>query len=124
MQRFYYAETDAPKYHQVYQKLVRIMKDYSPKTWMKSIDEGVIDFHGMEPTLNGRSLVDIGYEIKQRVRDEIGDWMKINIGISMNVFLAKQAAGWHKPDGLDVIDYKNLKKFYAERTLLDLTGHS
>lgn len=119
---FIMLETDAPKYHQVYQKLVRIMKDYSPKTWMKSIDEGVIDFHGMEPTLNGRTLADIGYEIKQRVRDEIGDWMKINVGIGTNVFLAKQAAGWHKPDGLDVIDHKNLKKFYAERTLLDLTG--
>lgn len=119
---FIMLETDAPKYHQVYQKLVRIMKDYSPKTWMKSIDEGVIDFHGMEPTLNGRTLVDIGYEIKQRVRDEIGDWMKINVGIGTNVFLAKQAAGWHKPDGLDVIDHKNLKKFYAEHTLLDLTG--
>ena len=119
---FIMLETDAPKYHQVYQKLVRIMKDYSPKMWMKSIDEGVIDFHGMEPTLNGRTLVDIGYEIKQRVRDEIGDWMKINVGIGTNVFLAKQAASWHKPDGLDVIDHRNLKKFYAERTLLDLTG--
>lgn len=119
---FIILETDAPKYHQVYQKLVRIMKDYSPKTWMKSIDEGVIDFHGMEPVLQGRSLVEIGYEIKQRVCDEIGDWMKINIGIGPNIFLAKQAAGWHKPDGLDVIDHRNLKNFYAERTLLDLTG--
>ena len=119
---FIILETDAPKYHQVYQKLVRIMQDYSPKTWMKSIDEGVIDFHGMEPTLKGRTLVDIGYEIKQRVRDEIGDWMKINVGIGPNVFLAKQAAGWHKPDGLDVIDHHNLKQFYAERSLLDLTG--
>jgi len=119
---FIMLETDAPKYHRVYEKLVRIMKDYSPKTFMKSIDEGVIDFHGLEPTLKGRSLVDIGYEIKQRVKDEIGDWMKINIGIAPNIFLAKQAAGWHKPDGLDVIDHKNLKKYYAEMKLTDLTG--
>jgi DNA polymerase-4 len=119
---FVILETDAPKYHRVYQKLVAIMLDYSPKTWMKSIDEGVIDFHGMEPVLKGRSLVDIGYEIKQRVKDEIGDWMRINIGIAPNVFLAKQAAGWHKPDGLDVIDHRNLKEYYAQMKLTDLTG--
>lgn len=120
--QFIILETDAPKYHRVYQKLVRIMQDYSPKTWMKSIDEGVIDFHGMEPVLKGRSLVDIGYEIKQRVRDEIGDWMKVNVGIAPNIFLAKQAAGWHKPDGLDVIDHRNLEAYYAEQSLLDLSG--
>jgi len=119
---FIMLETDAPKYHRVYQKLVNIMKDYSPKIRMKSIDEGVIDFHGMEPTLNGKTLVDIGYEIKQRVKDEIGDWMRINIGIAPNIFLAKQAAGWHKPDGLDVIDYKNLKSYYSQMKLTDLTG--
>lgn len=119
---FIMLETDAPKYHVVYKKLVAIMKDYSPKIKMKSIDEGIIDFHGMEPVLNGRSLVDIGYEIKQRVRDEIGDWMRINIGIGTNMFLAKQAAGWHKPDGLDVLDHHNLKSYYDEMRLTDLSG--
>jgi DNA polymerase-4 len=98
------------------------MQSYSPNTKMKSIDEGVIDFHGVEATLKGRSLEEIGYEIKQRVRDEIGDWMKINIGIGTNRFLAKQAAGWHKPDGLDKIDHTNLLDFYAQVKLTDLTG--
>lgn len=119
---FVILETDAPKYHQVYQKLVKIMRDYSPKIRMKSIDEGVIDFHGMEPVLNSRTLEQIGYEIKQRVKDEIGDWMRINIGIAPNIFLAKQAAGWHKPDGLDTIDHHNLIEYYKDKKLTDLTG--
>ena len=119
---FVILETDAPKYHRVYQKLIAIMRDYSPKIRMKSIDEGIIDFHGMEPVLQGRSLVDIGYEIKQRVKDEIGDWMRINVGIAPNIFLAKQAAGWHKPDGLDVIDHTNLKEYYSQMKLTDLNG--
>jgi DNA polymerase-4 len=89
---------------------------------MKSIDEGIIDFHGMEPVLNGRTLKDIGYEIKQRVKDDIGDWMKINIGIGTNRFLAKQAAGWHKPDGLDKIDHTNLLSYYKLIELTDLNG--
>lgn len=119
---FVLLETDPPKYNAVYQKLIRIMQSYSPKIKMKSIDEGIIDFHGMEPVLKGRTLEEIGYEIKQRVREEIGDWMKINIGIGTNRFLAKQAAGWHKPDGLDKIDHTNLIAYYKEMELTDLSG--
>jgi len=119
---FVILETDAPKYHKVYQKLITIMQDYSPKITMKSIDEGVIDFHGCEPILKGRTLQDVGYEIKQRVKDDIGDWMRINVGIGPNRFLAKQAAGWHKPDGLDTIDHRNLLDFYKTQELTDLTG--
>lgn len=115
-------ETDAPKYHKVYKKLIKIMQDYSPNTKMKSIDEGLIDFHGMEPVLKGRSLEDVGFEIKQRVREDIGDWMRINIGIGPNRFLAKQAAGWHKPDGLDVLDHRNLRDYYSQIELTDISG--
>lgn len=119
---FIMLETDAPKYHRVYEKLITIMRDYSPKIKMKSIDEGIIDFHGMESVLKGRSLEDIGYEIKHRVRDDIGDYMKVNIGIAPNRFLAKQAAGWHKPDGLDIIDYRNLVDYYRQIELTDISG--
>lgn len=119
---FVLLETDPPKYNDVYQKLIKIMRSYSPKIKMKSIDEGIIDFHGLEPVLNGRTLEDIGYEIKQRVKDEIGDWMRINIGIGTNRFLAKQAAGWHKPDGLDKIDKTNLLTYYKAMKLTDLSG--
>ena len=34
-------ETDPPKYHYAYEKLVGIMKSYSPNVSMKSIDEGI-----------------------------------------------------------------------------------
>lgn len=119
---FVLLETDPPKYNAVYQKLIVIMRSYSPKIKMKSIDEGIIDFHGLGPVLAGRTLQDIGYEIKQRVKDEIGDWMTINIGIGTNRFLAKQAAGWHKPDGLDTIDHTNLLAYYKQMKLTDLNG--
>lgn len=115
-------ETDPPKYHFVYEKLIKIMKSYSPKIKMKSIDEGVLDFHGMESLFQGLSLESVGYEIKQRVKDEIGEWMRINIGIGTNRFLAKQAAGWHKPDGLDKIDHTNLVDYYKQIKLTDLCG--
>jgi DNA polymerase-4 len=115
-------ETDPPKYHHVYQILVNIMQSYSPNVTMKSIDEGVIDFASTTKVINTRSLEQIGYEIKQRLKDEVGCWMRCNVGIAPNRFLAKQAAGLHKPDGLDIIDHTNLRKTFSQLKLTDLTG--
>lgn len=115
-------ESDPPKYTFAYEKLLHIMKSYSPNVKMKSIDEGLIYFHGTRETINTRPLPDIGHEIKQRLRDDMGCWMKCNIGIAPNQFLAKLAAGLHKPDGMDYIDHRNLRKIYSQLTLLDLPG--
>jgi DNA polymerase IV len=115
-------ESDPSKYRFVYHKLLDIMNDYSAHVTMKSIDEGVIDFHNTTAAIAGRDLVDIGQEIKQRLKDEIGVWMRCNVGISTNRFLAKTAAGLHKPDGLDEINYTNLRSTLATLKLTDLTG--
>ncbi len=115
-------ETDPPKYHHAYQILVNIMRSYSPNVVMRSIDEGIINFAGATEVINKRPLADIGYEIKRRLKDEVGCWMKCNIGIAPNRFLAKTAASLHKPDGLDIIDYSNLRKILSELKLTDLSG--
>lgn len=115
-------ESDPPKYRHVYHKLMDIMQDYSAHVRMKSIDEGVIDFHEATGAMAERDLADVGREIKQRLRDEIGRAMRCNVGIGTNRFLAKTAAGLHKPDGLDVIDSQNLRQVLASLTLTDLTG--
>lgn len=115
-------ESDPSKYRYVYHKLLNIMRDYSAHVTMKSIDEGIIDFHETNQVIAGRDLVDIGYEIKQRLKDEVGVWMRCNIGIATNRFLAKTAAGLHKPDGLDVITSHNISDVLATLKLTDLTG--
>jgi DNA polymerase-4 len=112
-------ESDPPKYHHMYKKIAGIMQSYSPLVEMKSIDEGIIDFSG---TTNKKSLVDIGLEVKTRVKQEMGCYMRVNIGIGPNRFLAKQAAGWHKPDGLDVLDADNVVAYYKTIGLTDITG--
>ena len=115
-------ESDPAKYRYVYHKLMAIMEDYSPHVTMKSIDEGVIDFSQSPTAIRERDLVEVAYEIKRRLRDEIGCWMRCNIGISTNRFLAKTAAGLHKPDGLEVITYENIAQVLGSLELQDLTG--
>ena len=114
-------ETEPDKYKYVHRQLKSIFADYAPFA-MKSIDEGVLDFRGMVKLLKGRELTDVAREIKQRVREELGEWMTVNIGIAPNRFLAKLAAGFHKPDGLEVLDAGNLELVYHFLDLLDLPG--
>ena len=136
-------ESDPAKYKYVYRKLLAIMQDYSAHVTMKSIDEGVIDFHqaprdllcakctGSDPVhcdlvhregCSRPGLEQIGQEIKQRLRDEVGCAMRCNVGIAPNRFLAKTAAGLHKPDGLDVITHENIYEVLGGLKLTDLNG--
>lgn len=115
-------ESDPPKYHYVYHKLMAIMSDYSAHVRMKSIDEGVIDFSESTASLKGRNMMDIGQEIKQRLTSEIGCAMRCNVGISTNRFLAKTAAGLNKPDGLNEIRSHNIQEVFSRLELTDLTG--
>lgn len=113
-------DTDLIMVRDVNSKFMKIFQDYSPQVIPKSIDEAIIDF---SPVLSKMTdLIVVGREIKNRMRKEIGDWISCNIGISTNRFLAKTAASLHKPDGLDLIDYRNLKEVYSTLKLTDLNG--
>lgn len=113
--------SDPEKYREVHRRFCAIFREYSPDVAPKSIDEAVIDFAGTA-VLKARSMEQIGQELKTRVRRDIGSWMRCNVGIGTNRFLAKLAAGLHKPDGLDTITHENLEDVYSQLTLLDLPG--
>ena len=117
-----YAETEPDKYIFVHQKLRKIMSDYSPAVTMKSIDEGVIDLSQAPAHIYGRDRRELGLEIKQRLKTEIGCHMRCNVGIASNRFLAKLAGELHKPDGLDEITPANQREIFATLKLTDLPG--
>lgn len=115
-------ESDPPKYRYVYRRLAAILRDYSPVASMKSIDEGVIDLSQSPPDVRVKGALAVGREIKQRLRDEVGDYMRCNVGIGTNRWLAKTAAGMNKPDGLTEITAGNLREMLGRLGLEDLTG--
>lgn len=117
-----YAETEPSKFIFVHEKLKRIMLDYSPAVIMKSIDEGVIDLAQAPEHIYKRDRFELGREIKQRLKTEIGCYMRCNVGIASNRFLAKLAGELHKPDGLDEITAKNQREIFATLKLTDLPG--
>lgn len=113
---------DAPKYREAHQRFREILLRYTSNVTPKSIDEFVVDFTGSEALRQGENLTDIGYHIKEDIKNYLGDYVTVNVGIGPNRFLAKVAAELHKPDGLDEIAHENLLDVYAGLALQDLPG--
>ena len=112
---------DPNKYRAVHLKLKAILEDYTNKVTPKSIDEFVLELEGSS-SLRRMNMTEIAAEIKRRIREEAGDYLTVSVGIAPNRFLAKTAAGLHKPDGLDVVDRQNYEAVYAGLKLTDLCG--
>ncbi len=102
-------------------RLYALLRRYTNNVTPLSIDEFAIDFTHSR-LVNTRSLRSIALEIKRRIRFEVGDWLRVNIGLGTNRFLAKTAASLHKPNGLDIITARNLRDVYGSLSLMDLTG--
>jgi DNA polymerase-4 len=105
----------------IHLKFKKICQNYTPDYSPRSIDEIVLNFSPVGITVE-EALIKIAKEIKNRIKSEIGDWIRCNVGISTSRFLAKVAAGLHKPDGLDVIANRHIPSIYKKLTLIDLPG--
>ena len=106
---------DPWKYRCVHLKLKKLLSDYSQEVFPKSIDEFVLKIVIGEPWT-------VASEIKRRIKQEIGEWLTVSIGISTNRYLAKIASNLKKPDGLEEINKDNYLSVYSKLKLTDLTG--
>ena len=128
---------DPDKYRYINKKLLSLFSRYSSDVEVRSIDEMIINFqhapvlervlsHAHFPlapeTKYSDSMVFIGNEIKQKIKEEVGEWLTVSVGISTNRYLAKVASGLHKPDGLDVITSENIEEVLKAMELEELTG--
>lgn len=112
---------DPWKYRNVHLKLRKLVSDYTNDFFPKSIDEFVLNLKDY-PALKETPLKVVAQDIKRRIKNEIGEWLTVSIGIAPNRYLAKIAAGLHKPDGLDEINKNNFLDVYSKLKLTDLTG--
>lgn len=91
---------DPDKYVEVSRRVIVILESFTPDVEVTSIDEAFLDVEGWCDTAGA---VRIAQEIKQRVREEVGEWITCSIGIAPNKRLAKLASEFDKPDGLVVV---------------------
>lgn len=135
---------DPEKYRWVNRKLRALLSSYTANLSVESIDEMVMNLHGT-PALERHireltgsrpvskqgetptsqcvsAMIFIGKNIKERIKQEIGDWLTVSVGIAPNRYLAKVASGLHKPDGLDVITCETIEEVLSAMKLEDLCG--
>ena len=91
-----------------------------PVAHTPSIDEMVCELIGRERELpNARQ---IALEIKQAIRDDVGETLRCSIGMAPNRYLAKIASDMQKPDGLIGLLPSQLPRAIAHLELRDLPG--
>ncbi len=111
---------DFVKYFEVSKRFLAIAKDYSPFVELFSIDEVFID---ITKTLSLFGSIDgIITKIKKRIKEEIGEYISVSVGISHNKLLAKLASGLQKPNGVVAITPENLDQIYEKAQLTDICG--
>ena len=113
---------DPEKYYDAHRRFREVLERYTDDVTPKSIDEFIVNFKGSKALRDGYDLASVGHQIKQDIKVALGEYVTVNVGIAPNRFLAKVAAGLHKPDGLDVITDQNIRDIYGHLGLLDLPG--
>ncbi|HUD04668.1 MAG TPA: DNA polymerase IV [Patescibacteria group bacterium] len=108
------------KYWEITQKFLDICKDFSPYVELFSLDEVFMDVTSTEGLFGGKyQLIE---KIRERIKNEIGEYITVSVGISHNKLLAKLASGMNKPNGLVQITPKNIWTVYAKVKLSDFCG--
>ena len=91
-----------------------------PVAHTPSIDEMVCELIGRERELPQARR--IALEIKQAIKDDVGETLRCSIGMAPNRYLAKIASDMQKPDGLIGLLPSQLPRAIAHLELRDLPG--
>lgn len=98
-----------PPVHGIYKEyskeLYHLLLNYTDKIERFSIDECFLD---MTDYLMGANLLDVAYEINERVKNELG--FTVNVGVAHNKLLAKMASDFEKPDKVHTLFEDEIEK--------------
>lgn len=99
------ASSDYELYQVISQKMVDIIRTYTPTVEAYSIDEAFADITGLRRMYHC-SYEHIAEKIKKEIVSSLG--ISVSLGLSVNKSLAKLASDYQKPDGFCVFSGKNI----------------
>jgi len=110
--------------HTVYSEyshnIAKAIERVCPVAHTPSIDEMVCELMGRER--NPPAARRIALDIKQAIKDDVGETLRCSIGMAPNRYLAKIASDMQKPDGLIGLLPSQLPRALAHLELRDLPG--
>lgn len=113
-------EARPPLYVEFHHRAIAAVDTVAPVRQVVSIDE-------MECELTGRwrereRAIGLAHKIKAVIQREVGDHLRVSIGIAPNTMLGKLASDMHKPDGLTVIDPERIPESFLHLPVGALNG--
>lgn len=111
---------DSSKYTFIQQQTLKIYQKYTDKIEPFSIDESFIDVTDTLPFFE--NALNLANQIKKDVYSAFGPCITCSIGVSFNKLIAKLASDINKPDGICIVDHKNLTEILYNSKLKDFCG--
>ena len=107
-------------YVRFHHRIVEEIEDHIPITQVCSIDEVACELLGAERART--NVIALAQRIKRGLAENVGVCLRCSIGVAPNRFLAKVATGLQKPDGLVLIEPRDLPERLLGLDLRDLPG--
>jgi DNA polymerase IV len=108
------------RYLEISKKFLKICQNFSPFVELFSIDEVFMDVTQTNPLFGGPyKMIE---KIKKEIKEKIGEYITVSVGISYNKLLAKLASGLKKPNGAFEITRENLGEVYRNAKFTDICG--
>ena len=107
-------------YVNYHHKVFEEVENHLHVTKICSIDEAACQLMGEERTaVNSAALAQ---QVKDGLRQNVGECIRCSVGISTNPFLAKVASNLQKPDGLVVLEHDHFRERLFPLALTKLPG--
>jgi DNA polymerase-4 len=116
--RLILVEGDHSKYTKTSARIFTLLKKYTPRVEVASIDEAYLDI--TQSLLLFQSPLRIARSIKDQIRES--EQLTCSVGIAPNKLLAKLGSGLQKPDGLVVIQKEKVEEVLKDLPVSKLYG--
>ena len=113
-----FVPTRMERYKEVSRKIMAILREFSPRVEVVSIDEAYMDIAGGQRMLGDPEKV--AMEIKNQIKKNLG--LTCSIGVAPGKFLAKVASDMDKPDGLTIIRPQHVHQFLESLPVQKVPG--
>ena len=107
-------------YIDYHHKAVAVVDKIAPVREVLSIDEMVCDLPAK--CHDADRALEVASQIKRALAEQLGEYLKVSIGIAPNTFLAKLASDMQKPDGLIVLQSADVPEKILHLPLRALHG--
>lgn len=115
-----FVEADHKKYIQYHEKLVKKIETCIHIDKVLSIDEVICSLMGEER--KKENAIKIALNVKQKIQNDVGEYLHCSIGIGPNMFLAKMASKIQRPNGLVAVDNEDLPHCLYKFDLSEIYG--